>query len=356
MIRRYYDDKYHFKVAFDDENGTYYRSNIIENSIDTDKEPFMASFPHLLDIGIMGHCEHGLSGLCQSSGTQCYQSGGLINEANMSFNDYKMIIDQCIGKVFQVALGGRGDPDCHEEFERILKYTRECGIVPNMTTSGYLFNKKKAQICKKYCGAVAVSYYGNKYTDRAINLLINEGVTTNIHFVLGMNTIDKAINMLENNLLPKGISRIIFLLHKPTGMGRQDNVLKNDDKRLARFFKAFKSPKNINRVGYDSCMVPGVINYAPEIPVQSFDSCEGARFTGYIDNNLQFSPCSFDRRMKWVVDLKKHSIEEAWNSFIFEDFRNVTKSSCLKCGKRINCLGGCPIFKEINLCKSKVVI
>ena len=32
--------------------------------------------------------------------------------------------------------------------------------------------KEKAKICKKYCGAVAVSWYRNTYTLNAINMLL----------------------------------------------------------------------------------------------------------------------------------------------------------------------------------------
>lgn len=35
------------------------RTGIIENGKDTGRDPFLASFPELLDIGIMGRCEHG---------------------------------------------------------------------------------------------------------------------------------------------------------------------------------------------------------------------------------------------------------------------------------------------------------
>lgn len=353
MIKRIYDNKYHFKSAFNQDDGTYYRSNVFENGVETDEEPFMASFPHLLDIGIMGHCEHGLSGLCVKSGVQCYQSGNSKQEANMDYGYYEKIMRQCEGKVFQVALGGRGDADCHEDFERILECTRFYEIVPNITTSGYLFNKEKAKLTGKYCGAAAVSYYKNIYTERALDLLLSEGVTTNMHFVLSKRSIGEAINILEEGLIPKGVSRMIFLLHKPVGLGKIDNVISSEDPRLIRFFNAFKSPENIEKVGFDSCMVPGIIQFAKEIAPECYDPCEGARFSGYIDSNLIFSPCSFDRSNGFAVDIKLQSIEEAWNGEVFENYRKIMKQSCGHCNKRIHCLGGCPLNNEINLCKLK---
>jgi len=106
------DSKYGFISYFDPNSGFYIRT----------EDPFMASFPQLLDIGIMGHCNLGLTGRCLEIGIQCYQSGPVINEPNMQFEDFKHIIDKSAGRVFQIALGGRGDPELHKDFEEILAY------------------------------------------------------------------------------------------------------------------------------------------------------------------------------------------------------------------------------------------
>lgn len=63
-------------------------------------------------------------------------------------------------------------------------------LVPNFTTSGYGMTSEIAALCKKYCGAVAVSWYRSEYTLRAIQMLLDAGVKTNIHYVVGKNTID----------------------------------------------------------------------------------------------------------------------------------------------------------------------
>ena len=44
------DKKYRFKSAFDTETGAYVRTGVLdENGKDTGKDPFMASYPHLID-------------------------------------------------------------------------------------------------------------------------------------------------------------------------------------------------------------------------------------------------------------------------------------------------------------------
>ena len=47
------------------------------------QDPFMAPFPELLDVGIMGHCIHGKRGLCMAAGVECYQNGMYSNLQNM---------------------------------------------------------------------------------------------------------------------------------------------------------------------------------------------------------------------------------------------------------------------------------
>jgi hypothetical protein len=64
------DKKNKFVSVFDSVTGFYMRTGVIENGKDTGVDPFMTSFPELLDIGIMGHCVHGASGLCIKSGVQ----------------------------------------------------------------------------------------------------------------------------------------------------------------------------------------------------------------------------------------------------------------------------------------------
>jgi len=126
MRRFKFDSEYKFYSIFNEKTGFYMRSGILrENTIDrendpfctraedTGVDPFMASFPELIDIGIMGHCAHGKSGLCLKAGIQCYQNGANRDDPNMALEDFQRIAKECRGKVFTFALGGAGDPDQH---------------------------------------------------------------------------------------------------------------------------------------------------------------------------------------------------------------------------------------------------
>ena len=367
MRRFKYDPKYHFYSVFNDKTGFYVRSGILEeNSIDPEKDPFcaeavdtgedpfMASFPELIDVGIMGNCVHGRMGLCLKAGVQCYQNGPKRNEPNMALSDFRRIAEECKNRVFTFALGGAGDPDQHECFQEILQVCRQNHIVPTFTTSGFGLDEEKAGLCKEYCGAVAVSWYRNEYTYHAIDLLLKHEVKTNIHYVVGNNTIDEAIMRLRADDFPSGINAIVFLLHKPVGFGKADNVLAYDDVKVREFFDVVNSGTFPFKIGFDSCFIPGIISRCTNIYEKSYDTCEGARWSMYITSDLWALPCSFDNQAKrWGFDLRNHTIQDAWDSDVFNDFRNHFKTACPSCEQRKVCMGGCPICPEIVLCKEK---
>ena len=348
-----HDKKYHFVSAFDPKTGAYVRSGILKDGKDTGKDPFMASFPHLIDVGVMGHCLHGKTGLCVKAGIGCYQSGLTVDQPNMSVEDFRWIAQQCRHRVNQFALGGRGDPDQHEQFETLLRICRENDIVPNFTTSGYGMTPALALLCKQYCGAVAVSWYRSPYTLHAIDLLLQAGVKTNIHYVLGNNSIDEALDRLEKKSFPDGINAVVFLLHKPVGLGSRENVLYPEDPRVAQFFRYLDRPDTPYKVGVDSCTVPGIVNFCRRVTRQSLDTCEGGRFSCYISADLMMMPCSFDQTGRFAVSLREHNIREVWNSGTFEAFRASLRNSCSHCSQRDVCMGGCPLMPEVVLCQKK---
>lgn len=428
MIKIINDRTYHYKTIFNTKNGHYVRMS----------NELFAEYPHLIDLGIMGSCDHGKSGLCLKAGVKCYQNGNHKHEPNMKLEDFKRIIDESRNRLCQVALGGRGDPDMHENFEEIVRYSAQNFVVPNFTTSGLGLTQEKVDICKKYCGAVAVSMYSRlsslspilvsrnidtvgagktdineekipacftfggynpnckkvngryeidgqvydicsesepgsysqqreyrrvfeetreqkNYTFRALNMLIKSGVMTNIHYVLSNTTIDEAILRLKYNGFPRGINAVIFLLHKPVGLGDMEDVLSVEDPRLAEFFRLVDE-KHPFKIGFDSCTIPGVINFCKNINPVSLDSCEGARFSMYITADMIALPCSFDNvNQKYGYSIKNKTVEDAWNSKPFNEFRSKLKTNCTGCSKRISCLGGCPLEPSIILCNNKEV-
>lgn len=346
MIRKY-DKKNRYISMFNPDTGYYMRTGILdEHGKDTGVDPFMSSFPELIDVGIMQTC------VCaKQCNVDCYQKAIDRTGENMSVENFKRILEECKGKCFQFALGGAGDVDTHENFEEILSLCREYDIVPNFTTSGIAMTKEKAEICKEYCGAVAVSEHFAPYTDRAIDMLLEAGVKTNIHYVLSSRTIQDATAKLMLDGFKDGINAVVFLLYKPVGLGRIENVINANDSRVIDFFRAVDNFNGKHKIGFDSCTVPALINFTKKINPDSFDTCEGGRWSMYITSDMKALPCSFDNQdMKWSYDISNDTIQNAWDSEVFEDFRNHFRNSCPNCERRRECMGGCPIRNEIVLC------
>lgn len=345
----YKDPIFNFSEIFNEKNGLLIRTNIIDKEgKETVKEPIMRSFPDLIDIGIMGKC-HVNRLYCKKFGVDCYQ--GKNKSDDMKLENYKKIIDQCKGKVFQVALGGLGDPNKHKDFIEILKYTRENNIVPNLTSSGIGMTDNEINAIKKYCGAVAISMYSkiiknnteynesNPKTIDIIKKLISNQIVTNIHYVISKDTLDDIIIRLENNLLPQGINAIVFLLYKPVGFGLKSKQININDEKFKKLMHIINNNKFSFKIGFDTCFSPIISGELNNINYNTIDYCEASRFSCYISQDLVMYPCSFIQDDKYGIDLNKHTIEEGWWSTKFKEFKFLN-SSCFKgcCPYKLNML------------------
>lgn len=354
----YKDKKYNFIEYFNEHNGTLVRSNVFANGIETDIIPTKRTFPELVDVGIMGTCQASKHGICLAAGIDCYQYAPNRHRENMKLENYLKILKQCTGRTFQIALGGAGDPNKHEEFEQILRATVEHRIVPNLTTSGFEISSEEISLIKKFCGAVAVSYYSrldqydnetNPMTISAIRELINAGCTTNIHYVLSKDSIKEAIKRIENGLFPEGINAIVFLLYKPVGLADKNKMLSANDIEYLNFLHILNKGNFPYKIGLDSCQAPAINNFCPHIAQDAIEFCDAARFSMYIDCRMKAYPCSFGHEhLKYEVDLDNISIKDAWLSHQFELFRKYQEYSCIGC--KVSECRNCALDLGLNVC------
>jgi radical SAM protein with 4Fe4S-binding SPASM domain len=350
MIHRH-DARFRYLSSFDPLTGQGVRSHTYDAfGHDTGLDPERASYPELLDVGIMGSCMHGLSGLCAASGVQCYQNGATEHEDHLSFEHFKSIVDQSAGRTFQMALGGRGDPNDHPDFLRMITYAQAHGIVPNFTTSGLGLREDHLPTIKAVCGAVAVSWYRSPITTQTIDRLSQAGIKTNIHYVLSNSTLDEAFTVMDQVLNDDRINRLIFLLHKPVGQGHHDQVLSSHDPKVIRFFSLFDDPSRMAKAGFDSCGVPGLINSTSRIDPACIEACEAGRFSAYITPDYRLVPCSFEKDPIYAVDLHTSTIAQAFDSAPFNRFRHRLDGHCAGCNAWLHCRSGCPIVEDITLC------
>jgi len=309
-------------------------------------EPFWAKDgPELLDISITNWCDKGCS--------ICYRNSSK-NGKHITLGDYNYIMRQAekIG-VLQVALGG-GNPNQHPDFIKILKITRQkYGIVPSYTTNGRSLTREILKASAKYCGAVAVSAY-SPFTEMqtALQKLKEYNIKTNIHYVLTNKTTEIAIEWLQNPpIFLENVNAIIFLNYKSVGKNKNnDLLLKNAN--IEKFFNLISKDIFSFKIGFDNCCVSGLVTYLNLNPLY-YEACESGRFSAFISEELKMYPCSFMVNTSEGVDLRRHKMIDIWReSKIFNQIRkNLKENHCNdKCVHFENCLGGCPLFKEINLC------
>jgi len=326
--KRFVNDRY--MILFNKKTGLEMLSGINGH-----KDPFVTDLPTLLDIGIMGSCHNACS--------FCYQ--GHIKQPNMRLKDFKRIIDQVKHHVTQVALGGRGDPNKHENFKEIVEYCVKNEVVPSYTTSGINLTEDEIEI-SKMCGAVAVSDYEWTETYRALTNLINAGVKTNIHQIFSKKTFQKCIDIITGvnpwehcsncyraPFPVKELNAVIFLLFKPQGAGKRLDLIPKDY-HLQHFADVVFTPKAPFKIGMDSCLVNHVTKYVTPTDLQamSIDTCEGARMSAYITPDMKMMPCSFGNKIMWGCDIRKNSIQDVWqNKTQFKVFRSSLKKERNNC-------------------------
>jgi radical SAM protein with 4Fe4S-binding SPASM domain len=310
------------------------------------EEPFWSWHgPELLDISITNWCDRE----CPI----CYRKSNT-NGKHMSVTDYEVIMQQASRMhVFQVALGG-GNPNQHPDFREIIRWTREkYGIVPSYTTNGRGLTNKILEASRKYCGAVAVSAYPPyEEMKHAIELLTSYGIRTNIHFVLDYSSLETAIRWLENPPKYFGLlNAIVFLNYKPVGRGSNYNLLLKHSDKLERFFRLVTTCEHKFKIGFDSCMVSGLVRFT-HVPAICYDGCEAGRFSMFISEDMKMYPCSFMAIDKDGIPIVKNNMLEVWQkSRLFWQIRDrLANNHCKGCSYSKLCLGSCPVFQEINLC------
>jgi len=289
-------------------------------------DPFVTDLPTMMDIGIMGSCRNHCS--------FCYQ--GDKKEPNMTLDDFKQIIDEVKYHASQCALGGRGNPEDHENFEEIIKYARENNVVPNFTTAGNNVTDKIVSLTKEYIGAVAVSNYNKPYTYRSLKMFMDARVKTNIHFIYSRQSHRQAMDLINGKDIWNGkvdiekLNAVVFLLFKAKGRGKDKLYMVPSEYQVKEFGESINKTKLSIKIGMDSCLINRVQQYANFTPQQkiSVDTCESGRMSVYVTPDMKLVPCSFADHDKYGLSIKDKSIKEVWTQgWGFNDFRNTLKET-----------------------------
>ena len=337
-IRRH-SDLYNF--IGDTETGVTFRwgKNFKDN-------PLFAPHPELADVSISNHCSKACS-FCYRNSTK--------NNSFITLEDYNYILDSLQhperGNVFQIAIGG-GEPLEHPDFIEIINTTYSRNIVPNFTTNGDLLDNAIAKAIAPKVGAVAISCQDIEELDFAkVEILFKYGIKPNIHFLLSLDTLQQAIDILKgqyNKLLTK-INAVIFLTYKPCGRADESKTLNLCDD-FFKFVGLIDNSQCCSKIGFDACFVPNLMKYT-KVNLDYIDPCECAFFSVYIDEEMNVKPCSFTIDENESFNLKEYSFDEIWN-IKFKKIRESRINNCeSSCNLRVECRGGCPYFEQLNICK-----
>src|ERR1700690_17218 len=139
----------------------------------------------------------------------CYMDSGGKDANELSTRDFHRAVDLLAGMgVFHMALGGGEALERHDFFE-LAAYVRSRGIVPNLTTNGFLMTNEIAAQCRMF-GQVNVSIDGLDSPGetgrdpaalaaavRAVDLLLEAGVKVGLNCVVTRRNFDQLAGVLS---------------------------------------------------------------------------------------------------------------------------------------------------------------
>lgn len=339
MIKKYRSPEYNYN--FNTETGFFVRwgKTLAE-------DPRFSPFgPEILDLEIS------ING-CPNKCPMCYKDNTNKLPTNMSFETFKLILDKMPDTLTQIAFGITGI-QTNPDFIKMLKYTKEKGIIPNFTLSGIDLTDEIAKEVVNYIGACAVSAYESnknicyntvkKFTDLGIK-------QTNIHLFTSKESKDFVYEVLNDTLIDerlKNLNAVVLLKCKPKGRAANNfHVLTtNEYNDLVNFCL-----KNNIRYGFDSCSTPDfenaiAINKEMSLKQKSdllmmSESCESfGLFSSYIDVYGNYYPCSFATgEGEWIEGLSvincNNFLKDIWFNEKVNKYRNISLNTCYKSGCR----------------------
>jgi len=300
----------------------------------------------------------------------CYKSNSQdLPIQNMSFETYKKIFNLLPRTVTQIAFGIttiENTPDLW----KIMEYTRENGVIPNLTINGVNFTDYQAERLAYLAGAVAVSCYSKDVCYDAVDKLVGfshlGGATLrqiNIHQLLSANTYQNCFELIKDRKVDprlQELNAIVFLLLKPKGERNFYRGLNSqDDYELLIEFARIHNVQ----IGMDSCSAPLMLKAAEALEMEevipSIQPCESTLESFYIDVNGRGFPCSFSAGTDdWKEGINLLEVtnftDEVWLGERVTAWRNKLLNSSSNCNCKFNkTCRSCPLYPEINICKGK---
>ena len=331
----------HYRTLFDQRTGFFVR----KEEPGWPEPTWAKDGPELIDLSITSYCQRRCS--------FCYRRANDTIFTHLDTTDIRHVVEQAAKcGTLQIALGG-GNPNQHPDFVEILRLIREHDIVPTYTSNGDGLTGMVLKATAKYCGAMAISVYppfSEVHYNNLIETIESYGIKVNLHAIIRNDYLELWTKWLyEPPAFMRKVNAIIFLNYKPIATG-DESLLPKEMGVVERFFYAANKCKSI-KVGFDSCSISGITRWM-DVPNVLIESCEAARFSAFISEDMKMYPCSFMIKKGYCGDLREQSLLNIWqNNEYFHMFRSeAVPTRCNKCSKYEICKGGCHLYPTINFC------
>ncbi len=274
--------------------------------------------------------------------SMCYKSN-TSNGINMSFDKFKDVLDRFPPTLTQIAFGADATAESNPDLWRMMEYSREKGIIPNITVAN--ISDETADKLVKYCGAVAVSRYENKdICYDSIKKLTDRGMKqVNIHICVAEETFDMCMEVIKDfkvDFRLEKLNAIVFLSLKRKGRGSQWRSLP-----MVKFKELVDTAMRYKvNIGFDSCGANKFCRCIEGHPdrlrlLQLVEPCESSAFSSYVDVHGHYYPCSFTPgEGEWGIGIDILStfdfLKDVWYNERVVKFR----TALLNCGRN------CPLF------------
>jgi len=265
-------------------------------------------------------------------------------------------------RVFHVALGGGESMELPWLFE-LAAYARARGVVPNLTTNGFLVDEHNARSCRVF-GQINVSIDGLKEqyrqcrgidgferADRALTLLKKARCRFGINTVVSRLNFDR-LEEIVRYARAKGVNQIELLRFKPSGRGQTVfDEMGLTGEQLRSFYpmtQKLRKKYGLN-LRVDCSFMPQIFFHKPNPQRASFfrvAGCHAGQLLMGIMPDGRVSACSFAGAEDWNIN----EFPSRWaskDSFsLFRGWRDRAQEPCRTCNYLDLCLGGCHVVAE----------
>jgi len=303
------------------------------------------SAPESVHIAVTHRCNY----KCPS----CYVDNSITEE--MTTEEIKALIDEMADmKVFQLAIGG-GEPFLRDDLIDIVRYARQKGVIPNITTNGSLITEDVADKLSGYIGQIQISVNGhNKALHesarekgnfdavlRSIDILRKHKVSFGINTLLSRDNVNEIGNLMAF-VVQQGAVTLNFLRPKPSKL--DDNWYEKSRLSSSDYQMVHRDIKNVLgkypiRITVD-CALSFLMNTESSDDLQRHGvyGCSGARRFVSIRPDGSAYPCSFID--SYCGGNIKNGLKDVWQGF--DEFRNIQdhlKGKCAVCETKHYCAG-----------------